>query len=343
MGRRVAGGQPVIWAGREGIRRGCRGAATPRYLAVACRSLDDALRTLDRAQRSILRTRRAEQASEVLERMGRNKDASQKYAQVAEAYLALRDLDKAIHSWERASSLTPGMTSVHAKLAQAYERINDRKRALRQYLILAYWFRRNNDSGRAMKAVERALKLDSRNSFALNSLNALRSGGELVMPPDDEAATGAAQQDQKRLDADFGLADDPETIRRTEGDPRGPIGEAINQALNLLAAHVLESGMLDATDADALQAMELQRQDARAEAIAAYQRAANGLSHPALQMSLGGLLLQQDQPLDAIRHLEAAQKLPELSIGAMHALGMGYTRIGKQKQLTLSGRGAAAD
>lgn len=295
--------------------------------------LDDALRTLDRAQQLDPQDpAAAEQASEVLERMGRNKDASQKYAQVAEAYLALRDLDKAIHSWERASSLTPGMTSVHAKLAQAYERINDRKRALRQYLILAYWFRRNNDSSRAMKAVERALKLDPRNSFALNSLNALRSGGELVMPPDDEATAAASQQTQKRLDADFGLTDDPETIRRTEGDPRGPIGEAINQALNLLAAHVLESGMLDATAADALQAMELQRQDARAEAIAAYQRASSGLYHPALQMSLGGLLLQQDQPQDAIRHLEDALKLPELNIGAMHALGMAYTRIGKQKQ-----------
>lgn len=295
--------------------------------------LNDALRTLDYAQQLAPEDpAAAEQAAEVLERMGRNKDASQKYAQVAESYLALRDLDKAINNWERASSLTPGMTSVHAKLAQAYERINDRKRALRQYLILAYWFRRNNDGVRAMKAVERALKLDTRNSFALNSLNALRSGGELVMPPDDEATANVTRHEEKRLDADFGLTDDSETVRRTEGDPRGPVGEAINQAMNLLAAHVLESGLLDATAADALQAMELQRQDARAEAITAYQRAVGGLAHPALQMNLGGLLLQADQPEDSVRHLEVAMNLPELSIGAMHALGMAYTKMGKQKQ-----------
>ena len=152
------------------------------------------------------------------------------------------------------------------------------------------------------------------------------------MPPDDEAAAGAPRQTEKRLDADFGMTEDPETARRTEGDPRGPVGEAINQALNLLAAHVLESGMLDATAADALQAMELQRQDARAEAIAAYQRAVAKLPHPALQMNLGGLLLQQDQPEDAVKHLEAAMKQPELSIGSMHALGMTYTKMGKQKQ-----------
>lgn len=294
--------------------------------------LNDALRTLDRAQQLAPDDpAAAEQAAEVLERMGRNKEASQKYAQVAESYLALRDLDKAIFSWERATALTPGLTSVHAKLAQAYERINDRKRSLRQYLILAYWFQRNQDSDRAGKAVERALKLDPRNSFALNSLNALRSGGELVMPPDDENNPGTLRQAEKRLDADFDF-DDGEVSRRLEGDPRGPLGEAINQALNLLAAYVLETGMLDETGADALQGMELQRQDARAEAIEAYQRAVVRLQHPALKMSLGGLLLQSDRAEEAVKHLEVALNLPELSTGAMHALGMAYSMLGKQKQ-----------
>ncbi|MBK8135740.1 MAG: hypothetical protein IPK52_07875 [Chloroflexi bacterium] len=294
--------------------------------------LNDALRTLERAQQLAPEDpAAAEQAAEVLERMGRNKEASQKYAQVAESYLGLRDIDKSIFSWERATALTPGLTSVHAKLAQAYERINDRKRSLRQYLILAYWFQRNHDSERAAKAVERALKLDPRNSFALNSLNALRSGGELVMPPDDENSPGTLKHSEKRLDSDFDF-EDAESARRLEGDPRGPLGEAINQALNLLAAYVLETGMLDETGADALQAMELQRQDARTEAIAAYQRAVVRLQHPALKMSLGGLLLQADRAEESLKHLEVALNLPELSTGALHALGMASAKLGRQKQ-----------
>lgn len=293
--------------------------------------LNDALRTLERAQQLAPDDpAAAEQAAEALERMGRNREASQKYAQVAEAYLALRDIDKAIFSWERATSLTPGMTSLHAKLAQAYERINDRKLALRQYLILAYWFRRNGDGDRAMKAVERALKLDPRNSFALNSLNALRSGGELVMPPDEDGGHTALRQNERRLDEDFAF-DVGEGQRKQEGDPRGPLGEAINAGLNLLAAYVLETGMLDETGADALQGMELQRQDARAEAIQAYERAVVHLQHPALQMCLGGLLLQNERADEAVKHLEVAMNLPELNIGAQHALGLAYATLGRQK------------
>lgn len=295
--------------------------------------LSEALRTLELAQSLALDDPTAsEQAAETLERMGRNKEASQKYAQVAEAYLGLRDIDKAIFNWERATTLTPGMTTLHAKLAQAYERINDRKRSLRQYLILAYWFQRNKDTERAVKAVERALKLDPRNSFSLNSLNALKSGGELTMPADEEGTPGATRvSNERRLDADFAF-DDTEDQRKMEGDPRGPLGEAINTGLNLLAAHVLETGMLDATGADALQAMELQRQDARAEAIAAYQRAVGKLPHPALQMNLGGLLLQADRADESIKPLEVAMNLPELTIGAQHALGLAYSKLGKQKQ-----------
>lgn len=294
--------------------------------------LSEALRVLERAhQLTPDDPSAAENAAEALERMGRNREAAQKYVQVAEAYLALRDIDKAIFNWERAASLTPGLTSVHAKLAQAYERINDRKRSLRQFLILAYYFRRDNDNERAIRAVERALKIDPRNSFALNGLNALRAGGELVMPPEDaDVAPHVVRHSAARLDADFESVDEDDKAM-SEGDPRGPIGESLNQALSMLAAHVLETGMLDATGADALKAMELQRQDARTEAIDAYLRALPRLNHPALKMNLGVLLLQADRPQESVAHLGEVLNVPQLRIGALHALGMANARLGKQQ------------
>ncbi|MBK9123926.1 MAG: hypothetical protein IPM16_12545 [Chloroflexi bacterium] len=220
---------------------------------------------------------------------------------------------------------------MHAKLAQAYERINDRKRSLRQFLILAYYFRRDNDNERAIRAVERALKIDPRNSFALNGLNALRAGGELVMPPEDaDVAPHVVRHSAARLDADFESVDEDDKAM-SEGDPRGPIGESLNQALSMLAAHVLETGMLDATGADALKAMELQRQDARTEAIDAYLRALPRLNHPALKMNLGVLLLQADRPQESVAHLGEVLNVPQLRIGALHALGMANARLGKQQ------------
>src|SRR5690606_42065836 len=68
---------------------------------------------------------------------------------------------------------------------------------------------------------------------------------------------------------------------------------AMRLALTLLASHVMESGSLEVSGADALKAMELQRQEQWAEAVAAYRRAAHQIRHPALSMNLGALLLDE--------------------------------------------------
>lgn len=267
-----------------------------------------------------------------LEASGNMREASQRYTQVAELYLQQRDLEKAVQAWELAAQLTPGMIPVHAKLAQAHERGGDKKRALYHYLMLGYHFARTNQVDKGIKAVERALAIEARDSRALNMMAALRSGGA-VTPPEDENAPRQPQQ-AKRLDDDFGLFDDESVAMSavTTGDPMGPLGEAMTQSLNLLAAYVLEQGMLDATGADALSAMELQRQDNREGAIAAYLRAVKSLPHPALKMSLGGLLLLEDNPTDAVKYLGDALVDSNLTNGATHALGMAYAKLGKHQQ-----------
>jgi tetratricopeptide (TPR) repeat protein len=79
-----------------------------------------------------------EKSAEVLELMGRLREAAQQYVNVAEIYLGQRDLDKAVGNWKQATRLSPGFISVHAKLAQAYERMGENPRAIREYLILAF-------------------------------------------------------------------------------------------------------------------------------------------------------------------------------------------------------------
>jgi tetratricopeptide (TPR) repeat protein len=116
-----------------------------------------------------------------------------------------------------------------------------------------------------------------------------------------------------------------------ESDPLGPIGEAMTDSLEMLAIHVMEGSSLDAT-ADALAAMESQRQGYQDEAIAAYLRTENKLRHPALKLNLGGLLLLRDRPEEAVRHLNEAVQMPQLTAGALHGLGQAYSKQGKQKQ-----------
>ncbi|MBZ0290293.1 MAG: tetratricopeptide repeat protein [Anaerolineae bacterium] len=214
-----------------------------------------------------------EKSADVLERMGRLREAAQQYVNVAEIYLAQRDLNKSIGNWEKATRLTPGLIAVHAKLARAYERIGDKPKAIREYLTLTFNFHRAKENEKALRAVQLALKLDPKHTPALNMLRALETGGEIVLP-------GQAQEEAPRASSTeitgFDLFGTPqrsgEREQIGEADPLGPIGEAMHEALGLLAQFVIESGELGSSGGDALQAMELQRQEIYGEAIKAYER-----------------------------------------------------------------------
>ncbi|MBI5670789.1 MAG: tetratricopeptide repeat protein [Chloroflexi bacterium] len=267
-----------------------------------------------------------EKSADILERVGRMKEASQQYVNVAEVYLGQRDLDKAIFNWDRATKLTPGLVQIHAKLAQAYERLGNRPKALRQYMLLGQAFQRMGDSDKATKAIQRALKIDGRNVTALNALQAIEAGAEVIVPAETSdlspRATGAAPSAKPARQAS----------QIPEADPLGPMGEAMTDALGLLAQYVIEGGRLDAAGGDALQAMELQRQGLHEPAIAAYLRAEPKLIHPSLKLNLGVLLLLANKPAEAIKHLGEAVSHPQLSAGALHALGKAYYALGKHKQ-----------
>jgi tetratricopeptide (TPR) repeat protein len=76
-------------------------------------------------------TRSCWKSADVLERLGRLKEGAQQYVNVAEIYLAQRDLEKAIGNWERATRLSSGLVQIHQRLALAYERTGQRKNAIR--------------------------------------------------------------------------------------------------------------------------------------------------------------------------------------------------------------------
>jgi len=294
--------------------------------------LNDALKVYNRAhQLAPDDPTPLEKSADILERMGRLKEAAQQYVNVSEVYLGMRDLDKAIGNWERATQLTPGLVAIHAKLAQAYERIGDKKRSIREYLTLAFNFQRLNETEKAIKSVERALRLDRRNPQALNTLRALRSGGEVALPVfDDEKEDEDVPSEIAEFTISFDAND--ERVAVGDADPIGPVGESMGMALVNLAAHVVESGALDAAGGDALQAMEFQRQELIEQAIAAYMRAEPKLRHPALKLNLGALYLLNNQPEEAVKHLGDAVVDPKLSPGALHGLGSAYFEMGKQKQ-----------
>lgn len=281
--------------------------------------LDDALKVYSRAHQLAPQDPiPLEKSADVLERLGRLREAAQQYINVAEIYFTQRDLDKTIANWERATRLTPGLVAVHGKLAQLKERIGDTSGAVRQYLILAYHFQRLGDNDKAVKSAQRALRLERANPVVLNTLRALESGHAIAMPADENGAASGRRAETSGI----GLFDEPAGVR--EDNELGPLGEAMTLALSLLASDVMESGTLDASTSEALQAMEFQRQGRHGEAIKAYQKAVARLKNPALQLNLGGLLLADNRPEDAVRVLNDAVREPRLAAGAYHGLGQAY-------------------
>jgi tetratricopeptide (TPR) repeat protein len=286
--------------------------------------LEDALRVYTRANQ--LNPEDAiplEKSADILERLGRLQDAAQQYVNVADVYIAQRDPDKAIHNWQQATRLTPGLVRVHAKLAQAHERLGEKNKAVREYLILAQNLQRMREKDNALKAIQRALRLDPKNVPSLNALQALEAGSDIVVPASDKerSSGGASANLVSRAAAPL-----------IEADPLGPMGESMTDALGVLAMFVMEDSALDASGAAALQALEFQRQGAKDQAIEAYGRAASTLNHPALKMNLGGLLVLSERYDEAVKHLGEAVMHPQLAPGAYHALGQSYYHLGKQKQ-----------
>ncbi|MDQ7026152.1 MAG: tetratricopeptide repeat protein [Anaerolineae bacterium] len=267
-----------------------------------------------------------ERSADVLERMGKNKEAAGNYVKVSDAYLKQRNLNKAIENWERATYLNPGMVSVHARMAQAYERVGNKGKTIREYLTMAYHFQKMKEDQRAVRAVNRALRLDKTNAQALNFLRSLQSGRAL---PDDIIK----REPPSKRD----LLDDPaashDDDRRNVGEahPLGPIGEALDEAMELLAQYVVESGLNEYV-MHAMQGMTCQRQGDNQEAAAAYAQADEaGLQHPSLKLALGGLLVLNEQAAEAIPHLEQAIPNETLLPGALHGLGLSYFKLGKHK------------
>ena len=237
-------------------------------------------------------------------------------------------MNRAIDNWERAAQLTPALVSVHARLAQAYERTGDKKRAIYEYLTLGFNFRRMNQTDKAIRAVKRALKINRRHPDALNMLRALEAGAEVSLPEFDGPAREQVDTEDEiedfwdpELDVDF------EDVG--EADPRGPLGEATENALTILAEFVVEQG-LDMSVSFALQAMEQHRQSAYAEAIESYKQSLDaGMSHPALRLNLGALLLWTEQPEEGQKHFGDATMNETLAAGAFHGLGQCYYQTGR--------------
>jgi tetratricopeptide (TPR) repeat protein len=259
-----------------------------------------------------------EKSGDVLERLGRLNDAARQYLAVAEIYLTHHDLAKAIDNWERATRLTPGMVKINQKLAAAYERLGKKSAAVSEYLKLAFHFQNSaNNSQVAMQALERALRLDNKDPRVINAITAVRASRPIdpkLLEPLKGAAVAQAIIDEDPL----------AFLNQIPGeDQRGPIGEAVDLALERLAEEVFSAGMMDMSAVNAIQGIEMHRAGYHKEAVEGYQRAVEaGMKSPALMVNLASLLYETGQIEPALTFVRRVTGGPVIMAGASHVMAM---------------------
>jgi tetratricopeptide (TPR) repeat protein len=270
-----------------------------------------------------------EKSADVFERMGRLQDAVKQYIAVADSYLEQHhDLEKAISNWERATRLTPGLVKIHQKLALAYTRIGEKQLAIYEYLTLADIFHRVKRAEIAEKAVQKALTLDGRNAEALNALQAIRSGSEVIYR-DKRLSVADVDDLPSGFDPEFtDLFMFEEEVE--EANPKGPLGDSTDIALENLAMYIGEADMMmDPGIPYLLQAIEYHRVGMVGEAADAYEQAeAAGTRNSAISMSLGELMVDLEEWQNVIKHLDRLKNDPSYQAGANHGLGLAYMHLG---------------
>lgn len=257
-----------------------------------------------------------EKGADVLERLGKLKEAAEQYIAVADVYIAQQDLDKAIGNWERATLLTPGLLQIHFRLAQAYERTGKKRAAVIQYLIMAFNFQRSGDKNKALQAVERALRLEPNSPQVLNAKRAIESGELIVLPKTDE---------ERRTGEVAGIQAEENLI-----NPEGPLGEVTDKALAELAEAAL-SGDISPAVTHAIRGIESMKIAEYGPAVQAFQKAESmQMSHPSMMMCIAAGLLKQQKWDEAKRYLTRIERSETYGAGIQH--GMGLVAIGHRNQ-----------
>jgi len=305
-----------------------------------------------------------EKIAQLLERLGDLPQAQLSALQAAELYMKARELDKAIEDWEWVIRINPLNKHAHVRLAMVFERLGQKKEAVREYLAIASLFQRSNAIDKAVSAVQHALQILPQSAEANSALVTLQSAKPLPLPshPRDKTAPMSRSQNGLNEVASPGITSSQvashATSRLYELDP---VGEATEQALAILAGMLFEDGVEVDVPSESRQGLgalmrgaerftprkadrgrfmlhlartlELKTQGDLAQSASELERAvAAGLNHPAAHYYLGHLLFEQKRYDSALRSLERAVKSPPFALSSRLLMGQIFLNRGRLKE-----------
>jgi tetratricopeptide (TPR) repeat protein len=294
--------------------------------------------------------------SELQERLGQHKQASQTYVAIGEVQWRRQLANDAVANWQRAARLDPDSLAANQKLAAVYQRQGQPAEAIDAYLAMARILQGEGRNEQALQACRAALQLNPRHADVLTAIELLQHGERLGSDAATPAAPGytteppgvagaseplvSADLAASSLSGPFGESE----LSWDEGkeESSSPVQDARRLALEQLAEELFEDEDVEAAspgraglskhERDALisQALDFQTRNLVHEAIGCYEQiVAAGSGSTAVHFNLGLLYQNKLRFEDAIRQFEIAVKDNEYRLASLFALGESYRGRGR--------------
>lgn len=285
--------------------------------------------------------------ADMQERLGQLTDAGRTYMAAGELSLRKNELDQAISNWQRAVRLEPSLLSAHRRLAMVFQRKDNVKAAVREYLAIARILEMRGEKQKALQMCKAAMRLDPDNDDILTAIELIQHGEDALREeekepetpepepepePEEDSIVSTVRQMAAVLEAE--RQEKLQTqVQQEDGD--GPLEAARQLAQEQLAEEIFrdeededqlygtgDTG-LSKLERDALigQGIDFQSRGQLEDALTCYEKAiAGGLNLPAAHFALGMLYLDTGQAEKAAQSLSKAAADPDYKQAVQSAL-----------------------
>ena len=276
-----------------------------------------------------------EKISQINERLGNVREASQAALYAAELYLKLRDLDKALENWLEVIQLDPENLQAYSRLALIHEKTGHVPQAVQEYLAVASLIQKKGFPQKAVDVLKHAAVLEPGSDEVQAALKAMDGGQTMTAPPRSKGGTSVL-----RMAAVKQMSGSPTQVEQTPN----PVIEARQKALKIfadvlfdieddsreavarreLAAIVKAAGRADLPGPDHAQilrhlgaAIDAQMREHESLAITELQHAVDdGFDNQAAFFDIGLMLSKTDQLEKALENIQKSVKHIDYALAA---------------------------
>ncbi len=237
----------------------------------------------------------------LLDKLGQVEEATKEYLQLAEMFVNLKQMNKAVEVWRRVATLAPERLDVRERLIAAYKEVGNENAAAQELMALARVHQKRGDDAYARILLQQALALDPDNS-QMKVMKGELAGGVTSHATEvsDNPVERTRRSSLSRL-AQTVFDGGPRWRRDAPSAPRTPQPEV---------------------DAFLTKAIDAQTHGRADEAIRNYEQALSaGIPRPEVQFNLALLYKEALRYDDAISLLKQTANDPQFALASYFAIG----------------------